>query len=184
MISLKIIKKWQKEQDYLDRIIMENCIRKGYFSREDFILIIPRFKKTALLTEIGEFSNSTNEFKYWKTNKKFNANDAKEELIDCLHFYLSISNFLKINFDNYSQIKEGNKQDLNELILSFFETTTKLIVKNKLSEQEIIKNEKFFYDWLNIFENICMKLGMNEEETDRIYNLKNQKNQERQKNNY
>jgi dimeric dUTPase (all-alpha-NTP-PPase superfamily) len=50
---------------------------------------------------------------------------AKEELVDCLHFYLSWANSFGIDFADYKFQKLVPEPDFNELLLAFFSETEK-----------------------------------------------------------
>jgi len=55
-------------------------------------------KATALLTEIGEFSNEEGSVKYWKKRKKQDLQAALFEYIDMLKFTISIANDVGVSF--------------------------------------------------------------------------------------
>ena len=57
----------------------------------------------ALFTEVGEFANETESFKYWKENKKDNREKQLEEYLDILFFYLSIGNTMRFTSEEVEQ---------------------------------------------------------------------------------
>lgn len=51
--------------------------------------------ETALIVELGELMNEfPTKFKYWKSTAVDNRKKGLEEYVDCLHFALSIANYL------------------------------------------------------------------------------------------
>ncbi|WNE40832.1 MAG: hypothetical protein mread185_000289 [Mycoplasmataceae bacterium] len=190
MITLKIIKDLQSKQQELDKFIIEENKIDDVGSSSFLIRI-----KIALLTEIGELANEIKTFKHWKKDKTIDLTKAREELIDCLHFYLSWTNIFQIDFSDYKFKKSSLESDYNELLTSFFsETELFNINKNNLEEENYknsflkkIDEEKCksnFYRWLIIFEELAQKLGMNEKDIESWYLKKNQINRVRQKSNY
>ncbi|MCE8158868.1 MAG: dUTP diphosphatase [Candidatus Moeniiplasma glomeromycotorum] len=148
--------------------------------------------KVALLVEIGELANELATFKHWKSQKEVDWEKAREELIDCFHFYLSFTNNFQIDFSNYSKFSErfSEKKDnimpydlsppsiirLNKLLWELFFETERMIPLLYIPEKE------YFYRWLIVFEELCQRLGMeNEAEIKKVYLAKNKKNREKQK---
>jgi len=118
MLTSEILKKLQLEQKKLDEFIFQkNSITDGD-SKKRFIRT-----KIALLVEIGELANELKTFKHWKSQKEINWDKAKEELIDCLHFYLSWANSFQIDFSGYKFCKLATDPDYNELLLALFSET-------------------------------------------------------------
>ena len=139
-------------------------------------------------------ANELKTFKRWKSQKEINWGKAKEELIDCLHFYLSFTNTFHVDFSDYNKFqgkflkkKDNTKScDLspqsitrfNELLLSLFSETEKMIT---LDDSKA--NKENFYNWLISFEELAQKMGMkNEKDIEDAYLKKNAKNWERQNN--
>ena len=103
MISNKTLKNLQSEQKKLDEFIREKYLQRNdtisYDKKDSFLRV-----KIALLVEIGEFANELKTFKHWKKQTEINWEKAKEELIDCLHFFLSLINNLNHLIFNLSLI--------------------------------------------------------------------------------
>jgi dimeric dUTPase (all-alpha-NTP-PPase superfamily) len=140
MLSLETIKKLQNEQKKLDEfIVKKNNITDNFKSKESFIRT-----KIALLVEIGELANELKTFKSWKKQKEVNWEKAKEELIDCLHFYLSWANSFQIDFVDYKFQKLVPETDYNELLLAFFSETEKfsLNVPLKILKPKMLANHE------------------------------------------
>ncbi|RHZ35272.1 dUTP diphosphatase [endosymbiont GvMRE of Glomus versiforme] len=134
MLSLETIKKLKLEQEKLDQFIIQKNNITDSQTKASFIRT-----KIALLVEIGELANELETFKHWKKGKKTIAekdpNDlqkAKEELIDCLHFYLSWVNAFQIDFSDYQFRKLVPEPDENELLLALFSETEMFSLKTPL----------------------------------------------------
>ena len=191
MLSQETLKKLQLEQEKLDNFIWENYCKRNNINddkvgktKEAFIR-----SKIALFVEIGELANELKTFKHWKSQKDINWDKVKEELIDCLHFFLSWANSLQIDFSNYRVQNLSGVTDYNELILSLFSETElfPLGISQDDDWLERVKNEKnqeTFYRWLMIFEELCQKLGMSENDIKNEYMAKNRINWERQQKKY
>jgi dimeric dUTPase (all-alpha-NTP-PPase superfamily) len=79
-------------QDLLDRKIQYNLAEKGVKVTEKELL---NSKQIALFTEVAEFCNELQSFKYWKQNKSVNEKALIEEFVDILFFWLSLANQLE-----------------------------------------------------------------------------------------
>ena len=69
----------------------------------------------------------------------------QEELIDCLHFFLSLANSAKVNFTacHFQNFLHERDLILNNLLLNLFERTKKLNLPRKRKiEGKISKTEK------------------------------------------
>jgi len=181
------IKNWEilvNKQFELDRLIIEkNNIDLKWFSYSN----IKRLK-LALLVEVGEFANEIKSFKAWRKKTEINWTKAKEEFIDCLGYFIGLCSIYQIDF--LFNFVEENSQDLpfNELLLNFFVKTNDLFIvedeqfyklgATKLTEKKAIIT---YHNWLKIFNQICNKLSINEQELLDIYLEKNRINQQRAK---
>jgi dimeric dUTPase (all-alpha-NTP-PPase superfamily) len=144
MLTSKTIKKLQLEQQKLDEIIIKSNSITDIKDRNGFIR-----SKIALLVEIGELANELKTFKHWKKDKTINLPKAKEELIDCLHFYLSWVNHFEIDFVDHKFDKSTFETDYNELLLALFSETEKfsLNVPWKIIKTRILtKQEQMWED--------------------------------------
>ena len=95
-------------QEELDKSIM----KKHNIEGQDLSLE----KHLALKTELFEFANEIESFKYWKKNK--GKNSILEEACDVLHFVLSIAidNDEKLEFLELPFGYDKEEYDMNELI--------------------------------------------------------------------
>ena len=171
-LSLETINYLQEEQKKLDIFIHQ---QNELEMKDTFYL-----RKLALLVEIGEAANELKSFKYWKKDKDVSLEKVQEELIDCLHFFLSLVNCSQINFNEYFSPKIEKKLDTNKILLTIFKETGRLVW---LKEEKKRENEKFYYRyyrWLSIFEKLCRQIDFDEEKLLEVYNHKNKINQERQ----
>ncbi|MCE8168331.1 MAG: dUTP diphosphatase [Candidatus Moeniiplasma glomeromycotorum] len=150
MLNFTTIKKLQTEQKKLDAFIIQKKNLTDTDSHASFIRT-----KIALLVEIGELANELKTFKHWKSQKDIDWEKAKEELIDCFHFYLSWANSLEIDFSDYKFQKLVPEADFNELLLAFFAETNSFSIAipwNKLKNQMLANFEKNWEEHLNNLE--------------------------------
>lgn len=190
MLGKKTIKKLQLEQKKLDEFIWKNYLKRNKITTYDKESLFVK-SKVALLVEVGELANELKTFKHWKAHKVVDWEKVKEELIDCLHFYLSWANEYQIDFSDYKVKDLFKESDYNELLLGLFSETNlfdlEILKYNKpnfLERIKIEKNKENFYRWLSIFEEICRKLEMNEKDVEKAYMIKNKINWDRQKQSY
>jgi len=147
MLSNETLKKLQTEQKKLDKFIIQKNSITDVDSRKSFIRI-----KIALLVEIGELANELKTFKHWKKQKEINWEKAKEELIDCLHFYLSWTINFQIDFTDYKFYKLTTDPDYNELLLAFFSETEAFSINvpwKVLKPKMIAVHEKSWEEGIN-----------------------------------
>jgi len=184
-LSLKTINYLQEEQKKLDAFIHQE---NGLEMKDTFFL-----RKIALLVEIGETANELKSFKYWKKNKSINLEKVQEELVDCLHFFLSLANCSQINFSEYFSPKIEKNLNKSRLLLTIFRISANLSWIKELKEEKIReaweekkrKNEKFnYYRWLSVFEKLCQQIDFDEKKLLEVYSRKNGENRQRQLENY
>ncbi len=152
----------------LDKIILNKHNAKN-------LKKIKKYKTLALLVEIGELSNETMCFKFWKSNKNIDFAKVREEYSDCVHFILSIGNILKYNFANYKNKAIHKKQETTQIILNLYKYTMLLN-----SEFNIPRYEKVLDCMLNLAISLKISTFMIEKD----YIAKNKINITRQENNY
>lgn len=147
MLTNETIKKLQNEQKKLDEFIIQKKNITDSNTKQSFIR-----SKIALLVEIGELANELKTFKHWKSNKDINWEKAQEELIDCLHFYLSWTNSFQIDFTDYKFQKLAPDPDFNELLLALFSETEAFGINvpwHILKPKMLAANEKHWKDYIN-----------------------------------
>ena len=147
MLTPKTLQKLQSEQKKLDEFIVQKKNITDADSQKSFIRT-----KIALLVEIGELANELKTFKHWKSQKEVNWDKAKEELIDCLHFYLSWANSFQIDFGDYKFHKLVPETDYNELLLALFSETEAFSVNvpwKVLKPKMIASQKKIWEDAVN-----------------------------------
>lgn len=152
-------------QNDLDSRIFELHNTSRAQTRQDRIL--------ALLVEAGELANETRVFKYWSLQKPSEDAVIFEEFSDVVHFVLSLG--IDIGFDE----KEIEVSETNDTLNNKFHILFKNINTFSLS------NSKEDYKTLiiSVFD-LAMTLGMSGEDVRKMYLMKNEKNHQRQDNNY
>ncbi|RHZ37728.1 dUTP diphosphatase [endosymbiont GvMRE of Glomus versiforme] len=134
--------------------------------------------KLNILIEISEFANELKTFKIWHKKGEINQTKAQVELVDCLCFFLGLWNIYQIDFTNYQFFFPAEKKDFNDLLTQFFSQSEKLTILKKTRKLSK-KAQQTYYDWLQIFSEITLKLQMNEKKLLDVYNKKNKINQQR-----
>ena len=130
----------------------------------------------ALIVEIGEFANETKCFKYWKSKKDVEQKLVLEELIDCMHFMLSIG--LATNMTHAieeKKIKQNMKGSITDLIHGWIEQTYEF--------KYIRRPAGYLYMWDHFFS-LANKLGFNSFDLYQEYLRKNDINHRRQAEGY
>lgn len=127
----------------------------------------------ALCVEIGELANETRCFKYWSVRPSSGKDVLLEELEDSVHFLLSLG----IDLDDQNEIiaAEADDRDLSLIFLDFYHAAS------RLTQQFDLKN------YLACFSYVCIladRLGFSENDLIDYYLRKNQKNHQRQDQNY
>lgn len=125
----------------------------------------------ALKVELGELSNETAWFKYWKQSHVMDRGKVIEELADCIHFILSIG-----IYRNYCKfVHELNWQQWMKVPI---EHLYRYVMESGIGSSG---------HWRNAFEHlICIgiKMDFTLDEILAAYDAKNTKNIERQRANY
>lgn len=163
----------------------------------------------ALEDEVIELKNCVN-WKWWSKeskefgqyNKLIDPKNAKVEAIDILHFYISllhIADIKDLNFDHFDNLESRtpsveifyNCEHLMASILEiksstkWFEGDDFLIARTELSDEVTLEDiqDLIIEMWINILS-IFKSLDMTLEDILNIYEMKHQKNVQRQKDNY
>lgn len=154
-----------KIQDALDSRIFElhNTSRKA--TRDDRVL--------ALLVEAGELANETRCFKYWSLQKPSEDAVIFEEFSDIVHFSLSLG--IDIGFDERIIEYEASSLTLNEQFHSLYKSINDFSLRNSIEDYKHL---------LQVIFSLSYSLGMKSEDIREMYLYKNQKNHQRQDNNY
>lgn len=152
-------------QDSLDTRIFEKHARTRQNTRQERIL--------ALFVEAGELANETRIFKYWSIQKPSDNQVIFEEYSDVLHFTLSLG--IDVDFDKESVSCQGDSKDIMNQLSRLFENIQKFSVTNTYEDYENLL--------VNVLE-LGFSLGLNAEDIRSSYLNKNQKNHQRQDDNY
>jgi dimeric dUTPase (all-alpha-NTP-PPase superfamily) len=170
-MNLKHLFELQAKLD--ERIYKEHPVQEG----EDRLAK----KILALQVELGELANELPEvFKFW-SNKKNNYEKALEELVDCLHFLLSIG--LELETTNIVIDSDYTGADTTETFIFAFETVIELA--NSIRDGNKSYIYQVYEELFNLFVGLGEKyLGFTWEQVEKAYLDKNKINHERQESGY
>lgn len=153
-----------EKQRQLDRFIEENQhVQKDVFDE----------KGLALLVELSELANETRCFKYWSTKGPSERAVLLEEFVDSIHFMLSLGNMRGFLLEEWPYLKE--KKELTEIFLN----TTQTILTFLQHQTE--ENYRAMWEQYSL---IAYNLNFTIDDVLQAYELKNEKNYERQRNGY
>lgn len=153
-----------EKQRQLDRFIEENQqVQKDVFAE----------KGLALLVELSELANETRCFKFWSTKGPSKRAVLLEEYVDSVHFMLSLGNMRGFLLEEWPYLKK--KQELTETFLN----TTQTILTFLQHQTE--ENYRAMWEQYSI---IAYNLDFSIDDVLHAYELKNEKNYERQRNGY
>lgn len=153
-----------EKQRQLDRFIEENQhVQKDVFDE----------KSLALLVELIELANETRCFKFWSTKGPSERAVLLEEFVDSVHFMLSLGNMRGFLLEEWPFLKE--KQELTETFLN----TTQTILSFLQHQTE--ENYRAMWEQYSL---IAYNLNFTIDDVLQAYELKNEKNYERQRNGY
>lgn len=152
-------------QDSLDTRIFEKHARTRQNTRQERIL--------ALFVEAGELANETRIFKYWSIQKPSDNKAIFEEYSDVLHFTLSLG--IDVGFNKDTVACQTMHLDTMQNFNTLFENIQKFSVNNTIEDYENLL--------VNVLE-LGFSLGLDAETIRFSYLSKNQKNHQRQDDNY
>lgn len=181
MISATTWQFLQNTQNELDKLIYQQAeVKWDWVSR-----INAKRQKLNILVEIGELANELKTSKIWRNKKDADWDKVKEELIDCLCFFLGLCTMFNIDLAGYKFNNPKRNLEVNELLLKFFSQTNYLYIPEKEKEYKLrefrlsTKKIQTYYDWLQIFNEIVNIFKIDEQELLKIYLNKNKLNQQR-----
>lgn len=155
----------QKIQNELDSRIFELHGTTRTKTRNDRIL--------ALLVEAGELANETRCFKYWSLKKASDDAVVFEEFSDVLHFSLSLG--IDINFSEPFIDYEASDVSLNDQFHELYHAILTFSKSNNADDYIVLLKTIF---------TLAHSIGMDETSIRDMYFMKNEKNHERQDNQY
>ncbi|WP_339020516.1 dUTP diphosphatase [Spiroplasma endosymbiont of Atherix ibis] len=155
------------KQIILDNYIMET---KKIVINE----IIIKKKIIAFLVEISEFINEYRSFKYWSNKGPSERKIILEELIDCLHFIISLGTNLNFDFSKFNN-KITQASDIDSWSINVYRKA--LILEENFNTQS-------YYQLLDEFLSITYILDISRNEVLNFYNKKNEINFNRQDTGY
>ncbi|AUB31897.1 dUTP diphosphatase [Spiroplasma floricola] len=155
------------KQKILDNYIME---------AKNLVLnkIIIKKKIIAFLVEISEFINEYREFKYWSNKGPSERQTILEELIDCLHFIISLGTNVNFDFSKFDS-KMTKATDIDSWSINVYKKT--LLFEEKFNVQT-------YDELLDEFLSITYILNISNDEILSVYNKKNEINFNRQDTGY
>lgn len=124
----------------------------------------------AAMVEIGEVANEIRTFKYWSSKPRSSDDVILEELVDVLHFLLSVANADNINIWE-SDLRPYKTGDFNTQVLGLYQSVLKW---NRMT-------------WTSVFQyylGLVDMLGFSAREVEYAYLRKNEINYERQEEGY
>ncbi len=136
----------------------------------------------ACLVELGEQGNESATFKYWKLNKVEDRKKVSEELVDVLHFLLSIGNLLEIEVNEYTESFVNRESKISTVEKQYI-TLFNLISNVGLFEEKHMK-QHFWLHALSIYIGLYEKLGFGTGYIEAEYDKKHAENYARQESDY
>lgn len=153
-----------EKQRQLDRFIEENQqVQKDVFAE----------KGLALLVELSELANETRCFKFWSTKGPSKRAVLLEEYVDSVHFMLSLGNMRGFLLEEWPFLKV--KQELTATFLNATQTILTFL------QHQTEENYRAMWEQYSI---IAYNLDFSIDDVLHAYELKNEKNYERQRNGY
>jgi dimeric dUTPase (all-alpha-NTP-PPase superfamily) len=125
-------------------------------------------RKIAALVELGETANEVRFFKFWSQKGPSGREVILEELVDVLHFVLSLLNCTEGTFGKVEPWLSGNT-------LSCFMALYRIIPQYSRGQE---------FNMACLFEGLCVSLGFQPEEIEEAYMAKNRVNYKRQEEGY
>lgn len=159
------IKTLRDLQEQLDFNIMENHQLQRSDTRQRRIL--------ALLVELGELANECRSFKYWSKKGPSAHATILEEYVDGIHFILSLG----IDLGDQQDAMPMNHSPMDRNAL-FIEVYRAVLALDKAFTHD---NYVALFD---LYLQLGVNLGCSADQIAHSYLAKNQKNHERQANNY
>ena len=153
-------------------------IKKHNLENEDLL----NKRVLACLVEIGEQCNENQSFKYWKQNKNIERAKVAEELVDVLHFLLSIGNLLNITVDdnvNAHIERAAQTGDVDYQYITLMNLISNIALFHRTEYK--IHNWKFA---LSTFIGLYQMLGFGTGFIEAEYDKKHEENYARQERNY
>lgn len=136
----------------------------------------------ACLVELGEQANESATFKYWKLNKVEDRKKVSEELVDVLHFLLSVGNLLEIECNEVTQSFVDNPVKM-ETVEKQYITLFNLVSNVGLFEDDEMKRH-FWKHAISIYIGLYEQLGFGTGYIEAEYDKKHAENYARQESNY
>ncbi|SDX62014.1 dUTP diphosphatase [Salimicrobium album] len=139
------------------------------------------WKFLALQVELGELANETRCFKVWSNKPPSEREVIREEYVDGYHFILSLGNDLYIDAEKMTPM-DIEFEDVTRAFLKIYDLATGLQrnVRNDYGNNHKYLWRKLFFSYLELGR----MLGFTEDEIEKGYLAKNEKNHNRQLSGY
>lgn len=170
-MNLQALLTKQKELD-------DYIIKKHGLENEDLL----NKRVLACLVEIGEQANEYQSFKYWKQEKNIERVKVAEELVDVLHFLLSIGNLLNVELDDSINAHIERAAQMGDVDYQYI-TLFNLVSNIALFERTEYKIHNWKYalsTFIGLYQRLEFGTGFIEAE----YDKKHAENYARQNRNY
>lgn len=155
-------------QKALDTEIFKNLPNgydpESYYGLED--------RNFAFQTEVMEFANELEFFKYWKKTRSKTRARKLSEFVDCIHFAVSIA------------ITRGYSKLIDGIVYDTYYKSMPLVELFNIIRKRDIDSMQSYKLVMTILLSIAEKIGFTEQEIYDAYMDKNKENHERQVNNY
>lgn len=132
-------------------------------------------KVFALKNEVNEAWNTTNAFKMWSTKFEEPKESFLEEMVDILHFWLSIGMDFKLERPlRVVDITESKVHNLNSAFFLMDKYVNNLVSKVEFKIYKEARND--LTEVMNLFYKIIKVVGFTWDDVVRVYKEKNEEN--------
>ena len=136
----------------------------------------------ACLVEVGEQANEYQSFKYWKFTKQVERAKVAEELVDVLHFLLSIGNLLNVEIDDSTNAhieRAAQMDDVDYQYITLFNLVSNIALFDRI-EYKLHYWKYAISTFIGLYKRLDFGTGFIEAE----YDKKHAENYARQNRNY
>lgn len=164
---MNLVELYELQKDLDD--IVASKVRKDYdvnshYALEDIVF--------AFHTEVFELANELSFFKYWKQSHQVDKIDTLEELVDCIHFLLTIG--IKRKYTRVIKEIQPEEYFIESSFIELFNMLRSNTIDNMLAYKTVF----------TILLSVATKIGFTNGEIETAYKLKHMKNIQRQQDNY
>lgn len=163
----------------MQRTLDERIIKQHYLEGKDLF----EQRILALNVELAELAQETRCFKFWSMIKRPSAR-VLDELVDVLHFLLSVGLELEMDSSAVEHIKRKTIEEVESTPISQDKSSVFNALFYSVSE---LKRSSFFLDYHIVFDDFVIlytNLGFTWEQVTQAYMEKNKENHDRQDRGY